>query len=119
MSFNRGSKDGWTVRNSPEMVESVVAAAKRAGVPYQLKSAFLGVANEAAPFSQAGLMATTLLGFKVPQQLLDFYHQTWDRPEVVTIEPLLNVLKLAFEWIRCAGGVGARLPSDESPGLGR
>jgi hypothetical protein len=32
-----------TVKNSPEMVRSVVAAAERAGVPYKLKPAFLGV----------------------------------------------------------------------------
>ena len=31
-----------TVKNSPEMVKSVVAAAERAGVPYKVKSAFLG-----------------------------------------------------------------------------
>jgi hypothetical protein len=26
-----------------------------------------------------------------------------DRPEILTIEPVLNVLKLAFEWIRKGG----------------
>jgi hypothetical protein len=92
-----------TVKNSPEMVNSVVAAAQRAGVPYQVKPAFLGIANDAAPFSQAGIRATTLLPFKVPEQLLDFYHQKWDRPEVLTIEPLLNVLKLSLEWISHCG----------------
>jgi hypothetical protein len=28
-----------------------------------------------------------------------FYHQKRDGPEVLTLEPLLNVLKVAFEWI--------------------
>jgi hypothetical protein len=93
-----------TVRNSPEMVKSVVAAAEYADVPYKLQSAFLGVANDAGPFSKAGLRATTLLPFNVPQQMVDFYHQKWDTPEVLTIEPLLNVLKLTFEWVRCDGG---------------
>ena len=92
-----------TVRNSPEMVESAVAAAKRAGVPYKIKSASLGIATDAGPFSRAGLKATTLLPFKVPQQQIAFYHQKWDRPEVLTIEPLLNVLKLTFEWVRNGG----------------
>jgi hypothetical protein len=32
-----------------------------------------------------------------------FYHQKWDTPEVLTEEPLLNVLKLTFEWIRHRG----------------
>ena len=92
-----------TVKNSPEIVKGVVAAAERARVPYRMQSAFLGVANDAGPFSKVGLKATTLLAFKVPQQMVAFYHQKWDTPEVLTIEPLLNVLKLTFEWV-CHGG---------------
>jgi hypothetical protein len=92
-----------TVENSPEMVNSVVAAAGRAGVPHKVMSAYLGVANDSGPFSQAGLKAATLLPFKVPQQMVAFYHQKWDGPEVLTIEPLLNVLKLALEWVRNGG----------------
>jgi Zn-dependent M28 family amino/carboxypeptidase len=92
-----------TVKNSPEMVKSVVAAAERAGVPYKVKSAFLGVGSDAGSFSQAGLKATTLLPFLMPQQMVAFYHQKLDGPEVLTIEPLLNVLKLTLEWMRCGG----------------
>jgi hypothetical protein len=85
------------------MVASAVAAAERAGVPHKIKSASLGIATDAGPFSRAGLKASTLLPFKVPQQQVAFYHQKWDGPEALTIEPLFNVLKLAFEWI-CSGG---------------
>jgi hypothetical protein len=93
-----------TVKNSPEMVKSVVAAAERAGVPYKVQSAsFGGPGCDGAPFSQAGLKATTLLPFKMPQQMVAFYHQKWDSPEILTIEPLLNVLKLTFEWVRNGG----------------
>lgn len=93
-----------TVKNSPKMVKSVVAAAERAGVPYKVQSAsYGGPGLDAAPFSQAGLKATSLLPFKMPEQMVAFYHQKWDRPEVLTIEPLLNVLKLTLEWIRCGG----------------
>jgi hypothetical protein len=28
-----------------------------------------------------------------------FYHQKRDTPEVLTIDPLLNVLKVSIEWI--------------------
>ena len=98
-----------TVKNSPEMVKSVVAAAERAGVPYKVSPASLGVGTDAAPFSRAGLKATTLLPFKVPQQMVAFYHQKWDTPEVLTIEPLLNVLKLTFEWVRHGWRAGKRL----------
>ena len=92
-----------TVKNSPAIVKSAVAAAERAGVPYRLQPAFPGIASDAGPFSRAGFKATTLNPFKFPQQLVAFYHQKWDRPEVLTIEPLLNVLKLTLEWIRYGG----------------
>ena len=93
-----------TVKNSPEMVACVVAAAERAGVPHKVQSVFFGGPGcDGAPFSQAGLKATTLLPFKVPEQMVAFYHQKRDSPELLTIEPLLNVLKLTFEWIRSGG----------------
>jgi hypothetical protein len=92
------------VKNSPKMVRSVVAAADRVGVPYKVKPYPTGGgASDAGSFSQAGLKAATLLPFKIPQQVVAFLHQKWDGPEVLTIEPLLNVLKLAFEWIRTGG----------------
>jgi hypothetical protein len=92
-----------TVKHSLEMVKSVVAAAQRAGVPYRVKPATLGTGSDAGSFSRAGLKATALLGFKVPQQMVAFYHQKWDTPEVLTTEPLLNVLKITSEWIRNGG----------------
>jgi aminopeptidase YwaD len=92
-----------TVKNSPEIVKSVVEAAERAGIPFKVKPASLGTANDSGPFSQAGLKALTLLGFKVPQQMVAFYHQKWDRPEILTLEPLLNVLKLTLEWVSKGG----------------
>ncbi len=92
------------VKNSPEMINSVIAAAQRAGVPFQAKPNPTGAGgSDAGSFSQAGLKAATLLPFKVPQQLVAFYHQKSDTPAVLTIEPLLNVLKLSLEWIRCGG----------------
>ena len=72
-------------------------------MPYTVKPGFLGVATDAGPFTRAGLKATTLMPFKVPQQQVAFYHQKWDRPEVLALEPLLNVLRLTLEWI-CTGG---------------
>lgn len=96
------SETNGTVKVSPEMVKGVVAAAKRAGVPYRVQPATLGAGGDAGPFSRAGLKATTLLGFGM-RQMVAFYHQKWDTPEVLTIEPLLNVLKLTLEWVRSGG----------------
>ena len=92
-----------TVKNSPDMVKSVVSAAERAGVPFKMGAAAIGAGGDSAPFSRVGLKALSLLSFKMPQQQFAFYHQDRDTPEVLTIEPLLNVLKLTLEWIRNAG----------------
>jgi Zn-dependent M28 family amino/carboxypeptidase len=68
------SEANGSVKISPEMVKSVVTAAQRAGVPYKAASASIGAGSDAAPFSKAGIKATTLLAFKVPQQMVAFYH---------------------------------------------
>jgi aminopeptidase YwaD len=99
-----------SVKVSPEYITSLAAAAQRAGVLYKLTSPWLGAGSDAAPFSQAGLKATTLLPFLMPQQMIAFYHQKWDCPEILTPEPLLNVLKLALEWV-CSGGCTGAEPS--------
>ena len=92
------------VKNSLEMVQSLVAAAERSGVPYKVTPYPPGAGgSDAGPFSQAGLKAATLLPFKLPQQMAAFYHQKWDGPEILTMEPLLNVLKLSLEWVRSGG----------------
>lgn len=94
-----------TVRNEPDMVKSVSDAAARAGVPYKVEPfPFGGGGTDAGSFSQAGLKAVTLLPFKVPQQMVKFYHQKWDAPDILTIEPFMNVLKTAFEWVSSGGG---------------
>jgi hypothetical protein len=92
-----------SAKNSRVMIRSVVAAAERAGVPCKVRAAFFGVGTDAGSFSQAGLKATTLLPFKVPRQMLAFYHQHEDGPENLTPEPFWNVMKLALEWIRHGG----------------
>lgn len=92
------------VKNSPEMINSAIAAAQRAGVPYNVISPpNLGGGTDAGAFSEVGLKAVTLMPFKVPEQMIAFYHQDRDTPDVLTLEPLLNVLKLTLEWIRHGG----------------
>lgn len=92
------------VRNSLQAVNSVTAAAERSGVPYKVQPYTFGTgASDAGPFTQAGLKATTLLPFKMPQQIVAFYHQKYDTPEVLSLEPLRNVLKLTLEWVRNGG----------------
>ncbi len=92
-----------TLKFFPEMVNSAVAAAQRAGIPYKIGAGGIGAGSDAAPFTRAGLKAETLLAFKTPQQQLAFYHQDRDTPDVLSIEPLLNTLKLTQEWIKSGG----------------
>jgi hypothetical protein len=41
--------------------------------------------------------------FKMPEQMLAFYHTERDSRGVLTLEPLFNALKLTVEWIRSSG----------------
>jgi hypothetical protein len=92
------------VKNSPEMVRSLQTAAERAGVPYVVTNYPLGGgASDAGSFSKAGLKAATIFPCKFPEQIVAFYHQKRDTPEVLTIDPLLNVMNLSLEWIRYGG----------------
>lgn len=89
------------VKNSPEIVAELKEAADNAGVPSRVKPfPFGGGGTDTAPFSRAGLKSACLLPFKIPQQMIKFYHQSSDDYTVLTIEPLLNTLKVAIEWMK-------------------
>ena len=92
-----------TVKNSPDIVKSVVEAAENAGIPFNVKPSTPGTASDSGPFSKAGIMAITLLAFKIPQQMMAFYHLKWDNVDNLTIEPLINDLNLTFEWVSNGG----------------
>ncbi len=92
------------VKNDPDIVDSVRRAAERAGVPFTVGPfPFGGGGTDAGSFSRAGLKATCLLPFQVPGQMVRFYHQRHDAPDILTLEPFHNVLKLVGEWIRTGG----------------
>ena len=91
------------VKVSPEMVQSVAAAAQRAGIPHKVTPPWMGAGGDAAPFAQAGLPGLTVIGMKMPEDMIAFYHQKWDRPEVVCMDGMRHAVALAVEWIRCGG----------------
>jgi hypothetical protein len=97
------SEGSGSVKVSDKHVKSLVEAAERTNVPYKLTSAWMGAGSDAAPFSKAGMKATTILPFQMPQDMIAFYHQDADTPEVLRIEPLMNALKLSLEWIISVG----------------
>jgi hypothetical protein len=88
------------VKTSPAMVESLVKAAGQSGVPYKVQQSGLGTATDAASFLQAGLQAATLIPFKMPEQLAEFYHQRTDTPDKLNPEAMMNVLKVTAEWLK-------------------
>lgn len=87
----------------PKAIQSAVSAAEHAGVPYQIKPGHIGAGSDAGPFARAGFKAVTVMPFKSPEQYVAFYHQKWDRPEILTVESMSNALKLALEWVRASG----------------
>ena len=98
----RSDRNG-LVLHAPATVASAVAAAQRAHVPYEVRSAYLGVGTDAASFSDAGLAATTLMPFDAPRQLVELYHQPADRPEALDPVALHNALAVAAEWVHARG----------------
>lgn len=91
-------------KNSPVMVQSVVDAAKQAGVKYRVRPMPFGAAgSDAYPFSEAGLKAVCVLPLRYPQQIIQFYHQpsdNYDLYDTLTLEPFLVTLRLAVQWVR-------------------
>lgn len=88
-------------RNSPEMVQTLVDAAERAGVRYRVRSMpFGGAGSDAYPFSEAGIQAACVLPVRYPGQMIQFYHQELDNFDILSLEPFEVTLKLAVEWTR-------------------
>jgi len=63
----------------------------------------LGGGNGAGSFTWAGLKSLTVFPLQPPHKIVAFYHQNGDVPEVLTIELLLNVLKITCEWLKHDG----------------
>jgi hypothetical protein len=88
------------VKNSPEIVKSVVATTESAGVPFKLSPATLGTINDSGPFNKVDRKAATLLAFKPVQQPETIFHQKRDNPDIFKMEPIFNILGLTPEWIK-------------------
>ncbi len=89
------------VRNDPGIVAAVADAAKVAGVPHEVKPFFFGGGGtDALPFSAMGIKATSLFSMKVPDQMIEFYHQTHDNYDKVPVEALSNALKIAVAFLQ-------------------
>ena len=93
-----------TVKNSPEMVKTRGRSGGARRGPLQGEARHPGRRDRRRPPSAGPASRPRHCSLsRCPQQMVAFYHQKWDRPEVLTIEPLLNVLKLTLEWVRNGG----------------
>nr|MDO8111600.1 M28 family peptidase [Candidatus Sigynarchaeota archaeon] len=89
------------VKNDPSVVALIAEAAKVAGVPCDVKPFwFGGGGTDALPFSKMHIKAASLFSMKVPQQMIEFYHQKWDNYDKVPKEALSNALKIAVAFLQ-------------------
>jgi len=90
-----------TVRNDPGLVAAVASAAKAAGIPHDIKPFYFGGGGtDALAFSALGIKAVSLFSMKVPDQMIEFYHQSYDTFDKVPVEALSNALKIAVAFLQ-------------------
>jgi aminopeptidase YwaD len=90
-----------TLKNDPGHVASVAEAAKVAGVPFDVKPFFFGGGGtDTLPFSARGIKATSVFSMKVPEQMVEFYHQTFDTYDKIPKEALSNAIKIAVAFLQ-------------------
>ncbi len=88
-------------KHSQEVVHRIAQAAISAEVQYRTAPfPFGGGGTDAFPFSKAGMKAATINAMKVPAQMVQFYHQEWDNYDKLNLDGVLNVLKIAVEFLR-------------------
>jgi hypothetical protein len=95
------------VKNSPEVYNGLVHAARAAGVPHaKMPFPTFGGGTDALPFSRYGIKAASLVAMAVPAQMIRWYHTPRDQYTLYEDEKeggtrgLSNALKLCVEWIR-------------------
>jgi hypothetical protein len=89
------------LKNDPGFVGTIADAAKVAGVPFLVKPFYFGGGGtDALPFSARGIKATSLFSMKVPEQMVEFYHQTHDNYDKIPLEALSNALKVAVAFLQ-------------------
>jgi Peptidase family M28 len=91
--------NGFT-KNSMELVQEVEKAAKNAGVPSKVEPfPFGGGGTDAYGFSRYKIKATSLFSLKVPEQMIEFYHQSTDNFDKVNLEAIKNVFKICLQFL--------------------
>lgn len=89
------------LKYKPELVGSVATAARNADVPYKVLNFPFGAGGtDANRFNKRGIKAVTLMPCDFPIRTIKWYHQSTDNMDVISIEPFMNLLKVATEWLK-------------------
>ena len=100
ISIFKSDRNG-TLPHNPEFVKLVVEAAKKANVPYRLDPfAFGGGGTDCIPFSENKINATCIFGMRVPMDMVNFYHQSYDNYDIINEDALKNAVKVGIETVR-------------------
>jgi Zn-dependent M28 family amino/carboxypeptidase len=88
-------------KNSPEVINALKNAAIAAKVPYKVNPfPFGGGGTDCIPFGEAKIKTACLYALKVPQQMVEFYHQRLDNYDKLNLDALQNGIKIAVEYLK-------------------
>lgn len=92
--------NGFT-KNDVALVNALRDSAQTAQVPYKIAPfPFGGGGTDAYGFSRYGLKAISLFSLKVPEHMVQFYHQSSDNYDKVNLTAVKNVFRILLQFLR-------------------
>lgn len=90
-----------TLKHDKGFIKVIGDAAKASGAPCLVRPFYFGGGGtDALPFSARGIKATSLFSMKVPDQMVEFYHQSHDNYDKIPVEALSNAIKVALAFLQ-------------------
>ncbi len=103
ISIFKSDRNG-TLPHDPGFVKLVAEAAKRAGIAYRVEAfAFGGGGTDCIPFSENKIKSSCIFGMRIPVDMVNFYHQSYDNYDIVNEDALKNAVKVGIETVRLLG----------------
>jgi len=89
------------LKNSKELVDKVIKSAKMAEVPCKAQNFPIGGGGtDAIPFSRYKIKAVSIYGMKLPQQMVQFYHQPADNYDKLNKDAIKNSIKIGIAFLK-------------------
>jgi hypothetical protein len=100
ISIFKSDRNG-TLPHDQGFVKLVAEAAKKAGVPFRIEPfAFGGGGTDCIPFSENKIKSSCLFGMRIPVDMVNFYHQSYDNYDIINEDALKNAAKVGIETVR-------------------